>query len=590
MITVDVKQTKKANRFLIKCGFSDNHWVQAMPNRRFIKRLRAWEAMPVGRNVEYLLDLEKLGRARLTPEARQLCDEAVARKITRSSEPFPAWYRFKTEPRPIQKKGLDAIWGIPNPALFCEMGTGKSKLIIDWFSAKVMEGKVRSMVIWCPVSIRDNWVEELGTHCPLPDIRIGVVETQDTRQYREAQKFVEEETTQPSILICGVESVQQGEAKGRAYDLVLSFLTNQSNMPYVSAIDESHLIQNHQTNRWGNIARLADAAQARLIATGTETDGNFLDLFGQIEYLDTDILGFGDYYSFKNRYAIKGGFENRQVIGYQNTDELMDLIRPHVFQATLEEVADIPAKVMMPPRRVKLTKEQKRVCDEIRKEGGTTLKGSDIEVVADGVLAVYTAIQQVCAGHIGYDDDEVDLYGEVSTRVRKKTRVVEPERNPKILELLSIMPEIRGKALVWCKYRMEIADVSQVLRAKFGDEAVAEYHGGLDRVQRKAESDRFKKDPACRFFVLNTQVGGTGLTINEAKYSIYMSNSFKLRERLQSEARNHRIGQDEHVVYFDIVADDKVERTIMKALRDKKDVRDYIRDALRDGQKIDEFL
>jgi len=87
-----------------------------------------------------------------------------------------------------------------------------------------------------------------------------------------------------------------------------------------------------------------------------------------------------------------------------------------------------------------------------------------------------------------------------------------------------------------------------------------------------------------------TSVGGTGLTFNEAVYSIYMSNSFKLRDRLQSEARNHRIGQNEHVTYIDIVAKTKVERTIMRALRDKKDVADYIRDRLRSGAKVDEFL
>lgn len=591
MIIVDVKKSKKANRFMIQCEFADNHWIKAMPNRRFVKRMRAWEAMGVARNVDYILDLEKMGKAKLTPEAKDLCQRSIACRDKRRADPFPSWYPFKTNPRPIQKKGLNTIWPIPNPALFCEMGTGKSKMIIDWFSAKVMSNEARAMVVWCPISIRDNWVEELSIHCPLQDLRVGVVETQNTAQYREVQRFVQEEHDTPAVLICGFESVQGSEAKGKAYELVLDFVTNDSNKPYLSAADESHFIQNHQTNRWGNINNLSQAAATRLIATGTETDGNFLDLFGQFEFLDPDILGFGDYYSFKNRYTIKGGFENKQVIGFTNTEELMDLIRPHVFQATLEEVADIPHKVFMPPRKVKLTKEQKRLCDEIRKEGGTTLSGqNDVEVVTDGVLAVYTAIQQICCGHIGYNDEEMSLDGETLLKVRKKERVVSPEQNPKIKEMMSVIPEIRGKVLIWCKYRMEIEDVVEALSKKYGAESVAEYHGGLDRDQRKAEYSRFKKDPTCMYFVLNTQVGGTGLTINEAKASLYMSNSFKLRERLQSEARNHRIGQDEHVVYFDIIADEKVERTIMKALRDKKDVRDYIRDRLKDGQSIDEFI
>jgi len=592
MIHVDIKKTKKANRFLITCNFSDNHLVKAMPNRRFKKRLKAWEGPAVARNVDYLLDLEKIRKAVLTDEARELCQKSLEQRAQRSAEAFPAWYPFKTKPRKIQHLGLNTIWGIPNPALFCEMGTGKSKMIIDWYSAKIMSGQAKSVVVFCPVAIRDNWVDEIGIHCPIPDIEVGVVETQDTKAYREVQEFVDKESTGPKVLICGIESLQQGFAKGRAYQLVLDFVADERNHGYLTAIDESHYIQNHQTNRWENIAHLATGARARLIATGTETDGNPLDLYGQFEYLDPEILGFGDYYSFKSRYTIKGGFENKQVIGFQNMDELMDIIKPHVFQATLDEVADIPEKIVMPPRYVALSKEQQRIIKEIQGEGETAIKsgGQDIEIITEGVLAVYTAIQQVCTGHVGYSEEYLSMDGEEMLKRRTRARVVSPEHNPKIQELLSVLKEVRGKALIWCKYRMEIEDVCEVLRKKYGDDAVVEYHGGMTREERKEAAADFKSRDSARFKVLMTSVGGTGLTFNEAKYSVYMSNSFKLRDRLQSEARNHRIGQDEHVTYIDIVANTKVEKTIMRALRDKKDVAQYIRDRLKNGAKVDEFL
>lgn len=592
MIHVDAKNSKKANRFAITCNFSDNHWVKGMPNRRFKKRLKIWEAPAVARNVDYILDLEKMRKAVLTDEARELCQKSLDMRAQRKSSPFPAWYPFKTKPREIQHKGLNTIWGIPNPALFCEMGTGKSKMIIDWFSARVMEGTARAAVVFCPVAIRDNWVDEIGIHCPIPDINIGVVETQDTKAYREVQRFVSRPMSGPKLLVCGIESLQQGFTKGRAYQLVLDFVTDESNQGYVTAVDESHYIQNHTTNRWENIAHLASAAKSRLLATGTETDGNPLDLYGQFEYLDPEILGFGDYYSFKNRYTIKGGFEGKQVIGFQNMDELMEIIKPHVFQATLAEVADIPEKIIMPPRIVNLSKEQQRIISEITKEGETSITSgpADIEVITEGVLAVYTAIQQICCGHVGHTEEYNSLDGEEVLKRRSKVRVVHPEHNPKIQELLSVLKEVRGKTLIWCKYRMEIEDVAYALRKKYGKDSVVEYHGGMTRDERKEAAADFKSRESALFKVLMTSVGGTGLTFNEAKYSIYMSNSFKLRDRLQSEARNHRIGQDEHVTYVDVVANTKVEKTIMRALRDKKDVADYIRERLRSGAKVDEFL
>ena len=592
MIHVDAKKSKRANRFSVVCNVSDNHLVIPMPNRRFNKRLKNWAAPAVARNVDYILRLEERNQAVLTDEARQLCQNSLDMRIKRSTEHFPAWYPFKTTPRPVQLKGLNAIWGIPNPALFCEMGTGKSKMVIDWFSAKVMSQGIRSLVIFCPVAIRDNWVEEIGAHCPLADLEVGVVETKDTRAYREVQRFVAKESEGPKILICGIESLQQGFAKGKAYELLLDFVSDERNQGYLTAIDESHYIQNHTTNRWENVHHLSIAAKAKLIATGTETDGNPLDLFGQFEYLDTEILGFGDYYSYKNRYTIRGGFENKQTIGFQNMDELMELISPHVFQATLAEVADIPEKIYMAPRYVSLTKEQDRVIREIQKEGETTLsgEGADIEVVTEGVLAVYTAVQQVCCGHVGYAEHYHSLDGEEILKRRVKARVVAPDKNPKIQELMSVVQEVRGKTLIWCKYRMEIEDVADALRRRYGHDAVVEYHGGMTREERKLAVTDFKTRDSAKFKVLMTSVGGTGLTFNEAVYSIYMSNSFKLRDRLQSEARNHRIGQNEHVTYIDIVAKTKVERTIMRALRDKKDVADYIRDRLRSGAKVDEFL
>lgn len=593
MIVVQMKNTKSRNRFLITCNFADNDLVKNLPNRRFNKRLRAWEAPTVARNAESLLELKKQGKAAIDADAVEACKQVLEAKARRSSERFPAWYPFKTKPRDKQMEALNYIWGVPNPGLFCEMGTGKSKMIIDWASARIMSGAVSDVVIFCPIAIRDNWLAEIDIHCPISDAVVAKVDTSSSKAVREVKEFTDDSDSPPRFLICGIESLQQKHQSGKAYDLVMDFVLSASNRTgYLAAVDESHYIQNCETVRWSNINDLSVAAKQRLIATGTETDGRPTDLFGQFEYLDPNILGFGDFYSFRCRYEVKGGFENKQVIGYQNVDELVSIIAPHVFQAQLKDVADIPPAIHMPPRMVKLTKDQERMIKEIKRDGETKLAGQeDTEIVTEGVLAVYTAIQQICSGHVSRFTTEFTVHGE-EKRTRTVEGVVSPSHNPKISELLQVTQEIgaRSKTLIWCKYRAEIADVVEALQQKYGPESVFQYHGGMTPEERKASSDTFKKSGKAKFLVLMTSVGGTGLTFNEALYSIYMSNSFKLRERLQSQARNYRIGQTDHVTYIDIVADTMVEKGIMAAIRDKKDLATYIKQRLEKGIKINELL
>jgi len=557
---VEVKDSK-TRRFLIECNFAENQHVRSLPNRRFIRRTKAWEAPALRRNIACLRKLQEKGIAELSPEADKLCaevEELVA--ASKKHVPFPTWYPFKTDPYKVQQHGLDFMWSTRNPALFCEMGTGKSKMMIDWLSAKIMAGEAKAAVVFCPTSIRDNWVEQVEIHCPIEGVEARVVQAQTKAQRRVLYEFMDDPDIPAKILICGIESLQQKVGGGTAYGAVLHFITREHHKPYLCLVDESHLIQNVDTNRWQNISKLSMAAASRVVATGTETDGNPLDLYGQFEFLDENILGFGNYYSFKNRYAVMGGYENREVVSYQNLDELIEIVRPHVFQATKEDVTDLPDKIHLPPR----------------------------VAVVEGVLAVYTAIQQVCCGHMGHAIEVETKRGPKMQRTQ--TRVVEPKNNPKIRELLQILPEVRGKCLIWCKYRLELGGVVEALSKEYGPGSVLQFHGDMDRDERAEAIDRFRNDPDARFFVLMSSVGGTGLTLNEATFSIYMSNSFKLRDRLQSEDRNHRIGQGSPVRYIDIVADHPVERLINSAIRDKKDVADFLRKQIRDGKKPGDLL
>jgi hypothetical protein len=88
------------------------------------------------------------------------------------------------------------------------------------------------------------------------------------------------------------------------------------------------------------------------------------------------------------------------------------------------------------------------------------------------------------------------------------------------------------------------------------------------------------EDPQCRFIVSNQTVGSKGQTWTAATYNVYYSNTFSYQDRYQSEARSHRKGQHNNVVYQDIEMNIPYDKMILKAVRRKRDL----------AQEVQEYL
>jgi SNF2 family DNA or RNA helicase len=103
----------------------------------------------------------------------------------------------------------------------------------------------------------------------------------------------------------------------------------------------------------------------------------------------------------------------------------------------------------------------------------------------------------------------------------------------------------------------------------------------VDPSLRQGLVNEFQSDPAKRFFVVNQATGARGLTLTAATLSVYYSNTFSLEDRMQSEDRNHRIGQENEVLYIDLISNLRVDRLISVALANKQDLHHYVNDDLR---------
>lgn len=597
-----VSYDKRKRRLVVECSYIDNGIVKQFPSRKFETKSKSWLVPMCLKNAEYL---EKIAdKCDITDEAKKAIGEHMVKVSVPPALPFPVSYPYKTTPFDHQRTALNLCWNRDVFALFMEMGTGKSKVAVDKSACHFFNGEVNAMIVFCPVSIRYNWVEQLKAHCPI-DLKwqtisgeewwspyVKVVDLGSKATERDLDQFI----TTPApfkVLIVGMESIQAKSAidnpgnAGRVYEFVERFALTHSHM---QVVDEGHNIKSHESNRTVNITLLGHMAKYKLFMTGTPILQGLLDLYAYFEYLNPNIIGIGDFYSFRNRYAILSEDGYKRVVSYDNVEELLSAVQPYIYQVKKSECLDLPDKVYT-TRVVKLSTAQQEVYDAIKKI--KLYEKGDVKVVIDNALQKYSALQTIVGGFINYDKAVVgpfslpvlDEEGNAKTE-RTTMPIVDWKGNPKIKELLSCLAEIDDSesVIIWAVHTYEIRDIRDALEHRYGDGCVAEFHGGVSPEQRENNKRDFNSRRK-RFWLANQAAGGVGLTLNEAAYVFYMSNTFKLKDRLQSEDRNHRIGQTRSVLYTTIVAANTVDIDIMRSIHDKKDFADWVRDQFADGSR-----
>jgi len=468
-------------------------------------------------------------------------------------------YRFKTKPYDHQIKALEKSWAQKTYALFMEMGTGKSKVLVDNIAMLYDRGAIRGALIVAPKGVYKNWDQiEFPTHMPEHVEYTKVLwEASLTKKKQYELDTLFDDKGDLKILIMNVEAFSTEKGLDFAHSFLNIFVGRA-----LIGIDESTTIKNPTAKRTKNILKIGNLAKYRRILTGSPVTKSPLDLYSQCKFLDPFHLNQQSYYSFRTRYAnmIERNFGGRrvQLVGsYRNLGELTTLLDKFSYRVLKEECLDLPEKVFT-KRHVQLTAEQKKVYNQLRQ---TALAMLDDKMMSTmNVITQMMRLHQVTCGHFKADDDSVTLLD-----------------NNRVDTLLDLLEETDGKVIIWANYRQDIKNIVDTLKKRHGDDSTVEYHGGVDPTLRQENIALFQeKNSPTRYFVGNTQTGGYGITLTAANTVIYYSNNYDLEKRLQSEDRAHRIGQTGSVTYVDLIAEETIDEKIVKALRKKIDIANEI--------------
>ena len=458
-------------------------------------------------------------------------------------------YKFKTKPYAHQLTALEKSWNRETYAYFMEMGTGKTKVLIDNLAMLYDKGKVNGALIIAPKGVVGTWYnQELPTHLPDHIDNMTILwQSHITKKQQEKLNTLFETGEKLHILVMNVEAFST--EKGMKF--AAKFLSCHNTL---MAIDESTTIKNPKAKRTKNIIDLARHSKYRRIMTGSPVTKNPLDLFSQCYFLDPFHLNHESYYSFRMRYAIMktaniSGRRIELVAGFRNLGELSDKLKPFSYRVLKEDCLDLPDKIYM-KRNIKLSNEQHKVYDQMKKEALAVLNGKKVTTV--NALTQLMRLHQITCGHFTSDDG-----------------ATQPLPNNRITELMNVLEEIEGKAIIWAHYQYDITEIIKEVIKVHGPGSIVDYYGLTPQDERQSNIKKFQDDPKCRFIVGTPSTGGYGITLTAANTVIYYSNGYDLEKRLQSEDRAHRIGQQKSVTYVDLICDETVDEKIVKALRKK---------------------
>ena len=465
-------------------------------------------------------------------------------------------FSFKTVPYEHQKEALRRGAYQPAYGYLMEMGTGKSKTLLDNIGLLYLDGLIDFAILFAPKGVYRNWVsKEIPEHFSdkIPHRTIRWVSSPNATQLKEIRS-VSTPFEGMTFFVMNIEAAST--VKGIE---ALSWLGKKFGSRGLIGVDESTTIKNMKAKRTKNMIKAGQLFRYRRILTGSPVTKAPLDIYAQAEFLGPLLLGHSSYYAFQGRYAITqkrkmGAHSFEQVVGYRNLDELSGIISQFSYRVLKKDCLDLPEKIFT-TRDVELTPEQAKMYDEIRYEGLTLLRGGEM-VSTPSIIAQMLRLQQVLSGHLRTDEGEL----------------VEFPTN-RLEELVSICQEAGGKVIVWSRFRHDIQQITKRLNEEFGDGSAASYYGDTSDDERLRIVQEFQKpDSPLRFFIGNAATAGYGITLTAATTVVYYANDFSLEHRLQSQDRVHRIGQKNAVTYIDLITPGTIDERIVQALRNKIDL------------------
>lgn len=450
---------------------------------------------------------------------------------------------------------LDFLYNRNIGALYTDMGTGKSKVIIDL----IINKGFKTTLIVCTKKGCSNWVKQFQIHSNLPknslvnlsekssDGKITLLKEKTKIDQNNAANF------EPCILICNYESIWREPFGSKLLKTKIDCIV----------CDESHRIKTPSSKCSKFLSKLGKNSPNRYLVTGTPLAENPTDIYAQYRFLDPAIFG-------TSLTLFRGRYENLDIsrttqVGYRVLDKREPYINLEELQEKMFSIAFMAKSEVKLPKRLNIVQSFKLSPKEIECYKDIT-KNQAVEfedglMTVENILSLSLRQQQITSGFLPILDEDFNPVG---------NKEVGTSKLETLKELLENLPK-NEPVVVFAKFRYDLDSIRKLCESL-----------GFRYSEISGTTDEEDDWQSGKTQVLGVQYasGSESITLTRAHYCIYYSLTYSLSQYRQSKKRIHRPGQEHKCIYYYLVAElDKgktIDRTIVDALIKKGDIVDSI--------------
>ncbi len=443
-------------------------------------------------------------------------------------------------------------------ALFFEPGTGKTRTAIEIINHKfAKEGRFLKTLVLCPLSVTSVWNNELLANGFVSD-QLVIPNVSGAKRKNYLHDRLWDSGCSPGyknkkIVVLNYEAIILNDI----FDIVKAW------KPEVLICDESHRLKSHDSKRSKVTHMLAMDAKYRYILSGTPILKDAGDLYQQFKILDNGDTFGTNYWAFKNRYfwdknsswKSSQNYFPKYEIRPEALREITSKIAPRSMSVRKEDALDLPPLIRQ-TINVEMSKEQVRVYEDMRKEMISFLNAEENNAaVATIALTKALRFQQIVSGFVT---------GTTGPYLFKE--------NPRLRVLKDLLMDLTPghKVIVWSNFRENYKMIRGICEEL--DIGSVELHGETSQGDRACNLKEFQENPEVRVMIANQHSGGIGVSMTAASYMIYYSKGFSLEDDIQSEARAHRGGSEQHtkITRIDLTCPATIDEAVNISLYNKQ--------------------
>lgn len=383
-----------------------------------------------------------------------------------------------------------------------DMGLGKSLQSLTVFAVDVARGWAKTAIVVAPVTLKGNWADEIEKFTGFPYVVLDGTPRKRVKQLDEFRKI-----DGPKILVVNYEQVSAHAAELDKFRFD------------VAMFDEAHYLKNPNSKR--SKACHALLARRSFMLTGTPMLNHVNELWGILHRIDP--VAYPNYFSFLSRYAVFGGYKDKQIVGVKNEKELIDRLQGVMLRRLKSEVLDLP-DVQIVERRVDLSHEQQKLYNEVANEMRLPrVDGDDDEI--ENALTKFLRLKQICGTTLPFTGEDVSSKLDLATEDD--------------MELL----ENGHRVVVFTQFRDVIT--AYVNRMEGRGYPIYQLHGDIPIPDRQGIVKEWGSTKIPGVLVCMLQVAGVGLNMTQSRHGAFLDKLFVPGLNKQAIDRMHRIGASE---------------------------------------------